>query len=302
MTMLHEFALEPSLLNGWQIVRYFMGKFGVDQGRLISRYPKRWERMVLDALSCPPVERARIEEALRRGKNRLLSRHHEWQESLSWLANAEAEHALRPFHGIIAADNPNNRPFILRESDLDETQPPPLWAVARSRVVKRTAAEMVEVLQVLLRMAKTVLFVDPNFGPRSRNFRVVLEGCLVAMLDQHKKCQAHRIEYHTGDDLEGGDFTTLCHGHLTDIIPNGVRLRLVRWRSRELHNRYVLTDVGGISFGQGLDQASDTAQQEDVATLLDRSVAEELLQGFIGSPPKYTRDSVEVTIIGKKAV
>jgi hypothetical protein len=300
--MLHEFALEPSLLNGWQVVRYFMGKFGVDQGRLISRYPKRWEKMVLDALSCPPVEKARIEEALRRGKNRLLSRHNEYQESLPWLANAEAEHAVRPFHAIIAADNPNNRLFILREADLDETQPAPLWAISRSRLVKRTATDMGRVLQVLLRMARTVVFVDRNFGPKSKNFRLVLEGCLVAMLDQHKKCQAHRIEYHTGDDLDGGDFTTLCHGHLPEIIPNGVRLRLVRWRSSELHNRYVLTDMGGISFGQGLDQASDTAQQEDVVTLLDRTVAEELLQGFIGQAPKYTKDSVEVRVHGRKLV
>ena len=31
------------------------------------------------------------------------------------------------------------------------------------------------------------------------------------------------------------------------IVPDGVRLRLVQWRSRELHNRYVLTDVGGVA-------------------------------------------------------
>ena len=79
-----------------------------------------------------------------------------------------------------------------------------------------------------------------------------------------------------------------------------MRVRVVRWRSGELHNRYVLTDVGGISFGQGLDQASDTAQQEDVVTLLDKGLAEELLQGFIGSPPKYTRDMVEVVLIGSQ--
>lgn len=300
--MLHEFALEPTLLGTWQNVRYFMGKFGVDQGRLISRYPKRWERLVLEGLSCGPVEKARIEEALRRAKNRLLPRFHEWRESASWLVNAKEEHSKRPFHAIIAAANPNTQPFILLEGDLDETLPPRLWAVPRTRIVRRTALEMVEALRVLLRMAKTVLFIDRNFVPKSKNFRVVLEGCLFAMLDQYKKCQAHRIEYHTGDDLEGGDFTTLCHGHLPDIIPNGVHLRVVRWRSGELHNRYVLTDVGGMSFGQGLDQASDTAQQEDVVTLLDQIVAEELLQGFIGHTPKYTRNSVEVQLTGRKVV
>jgi hypothetical protein len=300
--MLHEFAVEPSLLGTWQNVRYFMGKFGVDQGRLISRYPRRWERLVLEGLSCGPVEKARIEETLRRGKNRLLHRFHEWRDGTPWLVNAEEEHSKRPFHAILADANPNTQPFILLEADLDDTQPPKLWDIPRTRIVKRTALEMVGALRVLLRMAKTVLFVDRNFGPKSKNFRLVLEGCLLAMLDQHKKCQAHQIEYHTGDALDGGEFTRLCQGHLPDIIPNGVRVRVVRWRSEDLHNRYVLTDVGGISFGQGLDQASDTAQQDDVVTLLDRAVAEELLQGFIGSPPKYTRDPVEVLLTGRKTV
>jgi hypothetical protein len=300
--MLHEFALEPSLLNNWPNVRYFMGKFGVDQGRLISRYPKRWERLVLDGLSCGPVERARIEEVLRRGKGRLLPRFHEWRDGVPWLLNAEEEHSKRPFHAIIAATNPNAKPFILLEGDLDDTQPPRLWDIPRTRIVKRTATEMVEALRVLLRMAKTVLFVDRNFGPKSKNFRLVLEGCLVAMLDQYKKCQAYRIEYHTGNDLEAGDFATLCHGHLSDIIPRGVRLRVVRWRSGDLHNRYVLTDVGGVSFGQGLDQASDTSQQDDLVSLLDQHIAEELLNGFIGPKPKYTRDPVEVLLTGRKTV
>ena len=40
--MLFEYAVEPVLLNNWPSFRYFYEKFGVPQGRLISRYPKHW--------------------------------------------------------------------------------------------------------------------------------------------------------------------------------------------------------------------------------------------------------------------
>jgi hypothetical protein len=71
-------------------------------------------------------------------------------------------------------------------------------------------------------------------------------------------------------------------------------------------NRYVLTDTqadtGGVQFGQRLDEASETAQREDVITLLDTALANDLLQGFLGSPPKYSRDPTEVVGKGTKIV
>jgi hypothetical protein len=48
--MFYEYALKPSLLNNWKDFRYFTEKFGIAQGRLISRYPKRWKRMVYESL------------------------------------------------------------------------------------------------------------------------------------------------------------------------------------------------------------------------------------------------------------
>src|SRR6266481_4047429 len=104
--MIYEYALEPALLSNWQNFRYFAEKFGVSKGRLISRYPRTWQRLVLESLaSCGVIERKRIEEGLIILKRHMLSRHHEWTEQLDWLSNAETEHAKRPFHAVIAALN-----------------------------------------------------------------------------------------------------------------------------------------------------------------------------------------------------
>jgi hypothetical protein len=270
-----------------------MSNFGVHLGRLISRYPKRWEKLVVDGLTCPDVEKARIVEALARGRGRLLPRHHEWKPELPWLENAEAEHAKRPFHAVVASTNPRNQPFILLD-DIDVTQPPPLWAVAHGAKVPRRAADMAGAAMRLLQIAKTVVFVDRNFSPKDRGFREALKAFLQAMLDRNGKCSATRIEYHTGDRLTGSDFTSLCSGFLPDLVPPGVTIKLVRWAYTDLHNRYILTELGGLQFGQGLDEAGPTEQQEDFVSLLGFEESQRLLSDYIGPKPPFGRDPVEV--------
>lgn len=63
--MLKEYALQPELLASWPVCRDLSEKFGFSRGRVIARYPKRWEKMVVDSLDgCMPVEKLRIVERL----------------------------------------------------------------------------------------------------------------------------------------------------------------------------------------------------------------------------------------------
>ena len=63
--MLKEYALQPELLSSWSVCRDLFEKYGYGRGRVIARYPRRWERMVLDALNvCMPVEKLKIVERL----------------------------------------------------------------------------------------------------------------------------------------------------------------------------------------------------------------------------------------------
>ena len=94
--MLHEFAIEPTVIRSWDRLQFYMSNFGVEHGRLIARYPKKWERLVNEGLShCKDVEKKRIVEALARGKNRLFPRHHEWNDLLRgwrmWLKNTRSD-------------------------------------------------------------------------------------------------------------------------------------------------------------------------------------------------------------------
>lgn len=66
---------------------------------------------------------------------------------------------------------------------------------------------------------------------------------------------------------------------LPQCIPTGVTVQVFRWKEfdstaekyERLHNRYILTDLGGLRFGIGLDQSnsssSDTSESDDVSVL-----------------------------------
>jgi len=260
--MIHEFALEPALLTNWPSFRYFTEKFGVPQGRLISRYPKRWRKLVYEGLGeCGPLERKKIEEGLARIRERMQRRPNSlWNSELDWLSNAEIEHARKPFRAIVASSNPRNSGSVLIGDDLDETQA--LWQIERTISISRDATTMAQCVAPLLRIATQVLLVDPHFSPQWPRWQRSLGAFLNAILAGRDGTPPVRVEFHTSGDGDekptAAQFAADCTRYLSGIIPAGLELRIVRWMQRaggkQLHNRYILTDIGGVSFHTSLDE------------------------------------------------
>jgi|SRR5215831_2055767 len=259
--MLKEYALQPELLASWPVCRDLSEKFGYSRGRVIARYPRQWERMVLEALNdCMPVEKLKIVERLNILKNSALyPRHHEWDPEKLWLDNAIAEHAKRPFCAIISQDNPNAFAAIICRADLDELEEP-RWQTARQRRIARTATEMAACVEPLLRNARTILFVDPRFTPQALRFKRPLHAFLQIVAHRTPALPIERVEIHTGHESAGTKefFRAECKKHLPSIIPRGIKIRLVRWDQSFLHDRFVLTNSCGLEFSPGLDENSRT--------------------------------------------
>src|SRR4051812_5389942 len=112
--MISEYALEPQVLCNWRDYRFFVAQFGVPKGRLISRFPKSWKRLVIEAAQATgELEFLKIAESLSNIDHLLIQRMHQWDPKQSWLPNAIEEHAKRPFAAIIARENPANHAAIL---------------------------------------------------------------------------------------------------------------------------------------------------------------------------------------------
>lgn len=309
--MLQEYALEPSLLSRWSDFRFFVGHFGYDRGRLIARYPRKWKKLVYDSLgNCGDIERAKIVEALCRIDDRLVPRPAEsWRPERDWLANAEAEHDSEPFWAIIARRNPRRHPEVLVGDDVHETldwdglavgDPRILWKAQHSGVIKRTAKEMADAIDAFLVQAKEVLFIDKYFGPENSRHRIPFEEFMRRIGERPSGINPCRVEFHCAKRSDGLFFAEECRSKLANVIPDNLKVTFLRWNIEDLHNRFVLTDLGGVAFLEGLDQHVGSGREEDVVVLLDNGVARQLMQQYeVGASRFVLQDKVE--IIGTRA-
>ena len=306
--MIYEYALEPELVATWterHDFRYFKENFGFDQGRIVARYPKRWQRRVWEAFEgTDDFARKRLDELLRHLSERMVQRCDTvWDADLtSWLENAEREHERRAFHAILARTNPRNRADVLTQTHTDDG-PARNWKVSRGREVARNADAMADSIGPLLRCSSIVIFVDPHFGPERARYRRPFEAFLDRMVRQRPGEAPKRVEVHTSEEHTGTVefFRRECETRLRRCVPEGmcvlVRRLSEKPRGAKLHNRYILTDLGGVSFGTGLDDGNAT----DDISLLDRDLYMVRWSQYGGVPPAgFDQEQNPVVIMGTR--
>jgi hypothetical protein len=146
------------------------------------------------------------------------------------------------------------RILSLCRTDLDELEEPH-WRPETQRRIERIASEMATCAEPLLRNAKHILFVDPYFNLQEPRFQRPLRAFLQAVAKRPAGIPITCIEIPTGHTKAGTKsfFNDACTRYLPSIIPSGLKIRLVRWCQDALHNRFILTEYGGLKFSQGLD-------------------------------------------------
>jgi hypothetical protein len=255
--MLYEYAVEPQVLSSWADFRYFADRFGIDHGRLISKYPESWPKLVWEACTeSSPINRRRIEEGLNILRNRLLKTKRDYDEKLGWRENAEQAHKSEPFHAIIASSSSDCAETIVAGDLSDDF---PLWKVARDGHVPRQAPAMAVLAESLLFHSTEVYFIDQHFGTTSKHGRPLT--AFLASARKGKKLS--RIEYH----LNGSSDRSLFKAGLERQRPHlnlaaDESIIFIRWNciegAQNLHARYLLTNRGGLHFDYGLDEGDGT--------------------------------------------
>lgn len=325
--MFYEYALEPELVAQWcDRVGFaaFMHRFGIDARRIVSRFPKRWERSVEDFFlqkypTSTLLQKQRKTQIISFLTKRMVKRGSaNYVNNISWLENAEKEHVDRPFSGIVACANPRRHAavaVVCSAEDILERfdQVPP-----GSRDVARTAIDLASALAPLLCCCEYAVFVDPHFDAKQRflePFKLFMDELVVKRVTT----STPKIELHVAVDnildppLElrrANDRLTSLHRALPSIIPHGQEVRVVVWREKlrgqKLHNRYLLTDIGSVFFGIGLDcneesfnQTLPQSQTDDICCLSEDHQDKRWCE-YISAP---AFDKVAETVItGTKAI
>jgi len=282
--MIFEYALEPQLLSNWSRFQRVVGLFGITKGRLISRYPKRWARLVYDSVPSGTTEKSKIEIALKRvERDLLLPRNHQWDDAIDWLTNAIAEHGRAPFQAILAG-GPHANVVVIDANDLDSTDLPPLLHAGPSRIVARDASEIGKAVRSLLLVSKKVLLVEPNFTIKSPRFQDPLAAILMAALDLQMRVRPDaEVELHLGMDKldEYPNKQGALDAFLRLHVPERMNFTVVGWHKDDIHNRYLVTDRFGISIGEGFGLPDEKSSRTvDVLAVLDAATAARLMTQY----------------------
>ena len=315
--MLFEYAVEPELVATWadpRTGRYFIDRFGIGTRRLISRYPKRWKRLVWEAWEAIEIrnggeagrQRRRMETLIQHLSSVMVERQHpDWDPGRSWVENAVDQQV--PFHAVLARHNPTGDPKILVADELDESTS--RWAAQHGTTVRRQAKAIAETVGGMLRIARNIIFVDPYFAPDRSRFVKVIAACVRAGCEG-RAVDSARVRIFSSDREENGTYEhveTKCQRRLPREFPSDLEVMIRRLGEREggerLHNRYILTELGGVSFGVGLDEPDDPSVAEAVTddlSLLARDQYRLRWRQYAGEPPEFDQREDPITIIGTR--
>lgn len=271
--MIRAFAVQPEALNTAQRFRYVMEKFGFHQGRIVSRYPGKWERQVLKALNpatSGTLDETRVTELLRQYRqDRIANTSHGWDTTIGWIDNALAHNdSDEPFHAILADRTDADRK-IIGIDDADETT----FEVPRGVSCRRSAEALVATILPLIRYASLIRLVDrivlgKSTSAQGRWFELIaaIQSALIASGNMHAAIEFHSVTSEGDPTIETNNLQTTASSVLAG---SGVKFHI--WVSGERdasHARYVLTDVGGLSVDAGLDVTA--ADKETDVSILDK--------------------------------
>lgn len=281
--MFKEFAVQPdAIVQSYLQFAYVIEKFGITEGRLIARFPKRWKSLVYGAAAARlkgTNELKKIEYRLQHlGDDVFWSRGRPGEGAdENWLQAALAEHERRPFDTVLTADA-IDVPGVVPLADLDGVHP--CLVPNRQWHVPRDAELMAACCGPILAGAKHVKLVDPHFNINAQRYRRPMAAFLRDLRP------GTRVDVFRGSVDDEAELLAHLDRWWIDAVPAGVELGLYLLPKDEVHNRYVMTNIGGIYFQTGLDDAGlvGARKMDDIGVMV-HAIWQEHWQRYAGDIP-----------------
>jgi hypothetical protein len=268
--MIYEYAVSPNCFFDQSKVQILLSHFSKDQGRLLSDVPKKkWKILALAAINASnhkPIMRKTLKNALIKIEKQSLYRRHTIPackadkitcNEKAWIDYAKLVHMDRPFHAIFSQNEYDLDDIPVNMLNMFELIEAPHWENPSTVKVKRTAEMMVSVIKPVLDCSAEVILVDRNFNPFHERYRNFLIELLKYLKNRKHSPEIKKIKYHVGwrdnDDLKTKE--RIFSKSLINGLPSGMQVQFILRPSHELHDRFILTDIGGIMYGHGLDEA-----------------------------------------------
>lgn len=291
--MIHEYALDPELLKSWAAnerdYREFLREYGLGTPRLSSSFPKQNKSkfrsfyLQKSPSNTQSLQAQRYVEMVNYLAESLVYRDGFECTSTDWSENVLAEDMRKPFYGVLTStvmDTPRCLTVTTMYSDGS------IWNHQRQAQVARTYDSCFPLLRDILRLAKDkIVFIDP-YGWNDRAVSFI--GNLIGGVHHNRVHSAvpELILCYKRKRGGGSPDATYVKAQLAERLAfiQGLQLGVYELDDRPghdvFHNRYLLTELGGVSLGHGVD-LSENAAHSDELNLLRRQVYIQKWQQFV---------------------
>ena len=289
-----EYAIDPTIIKNWNKCRALLSPFGVENGRQISSFPKykKWKDLLIRNLDAKQREKLKIVEYLtikRNHEKSFIIKSRSYINSKEWIENAEREQSTKPFQAVISSESAiyTHDNFIIDHefSDLHE-----LMDTNVNTPICRNINDLTRHVTSLLDQSRTIIFVDPYFYGTKKKFLNPLEEFLKIIAVNPLSLGRVSIQYHHNDGGRIGDPTSTHNVDeisnkwgraISSILPENISIQFHMWPFTGMHNRYILTDVYGVSYGRGLSVDNSGFADEDEILGLGLKVWRERYDNFL---------------------
>ena len=262
--MIREYALDPDIVtSSIQTLARVFSDFGADKGRVIGDFPCRWDREVIrnvKSLNLKTMERKAVVEQLNVLKRQALIKRKDCEinEEDSWIDRSIVLHKNEPFNGILTGEDSDVECVFNYYRMLNPL--PDMWNYEQTIQVERKAQELADSIETSLYLSKQIMFIDPYFHPVDDNYKQPFLAFLEKIING--RFNVGRVSLHTCEqnsaktrklraDIERGLIDSL-----KPSLAPGFKVEVTIWPSDKIHDRFVLTDMVGYSFGHGLSETN----------------------------------------------
>ena len=281
--MLFEYAVQPDTLRdiakSCRDCNYFTKEFQIGRPKVLSGFPrfKQLRRILKEQYSqCDnDLHQSRLDELILFVDSCLtVKRSADYDRQRCWDDNVTDEHNRVPFDEVLSNSAIGNNAALKLESFLagtDDVGKPENGAV----VATSNAADMAAAVSNLLRLSEKLFFVDPFFTDRPSYWNTLEEFILRSQVNRPVGRLGLEILYGDGSEKKGHASPTPQYllSAFSQKLPAlkgkcDITFSSYRMPSKRAHNRYLLSDIAGVSVGSGLGENSD--QGDDDFSLLNR--------------------------------
>ncbi len=297
--MIYEYAVEPALVADWAMKNQIglAPQFGLDHRRVVSDFPIDWVGqvtgellMLYDFNDGDPnylVARSHLDSLMQFMKSNMVTRRL-IDSGQTWIEQAIGVHIIEPFHAILAREKVIDQVDVVTEDVVNFVRDQ-RWYLPTINVTAKTAETLADKLEPLLRTANEIILIDPYFKADKVEYREVLAAIIDRSLAQRSKVRGlpsltvisgvnDREKQASGlslDDQLRNEAKSRCYAakeYLGGCIPSEMKIKfqcVAKFADGDqVHNRYLLTDVGGVSIPYGFESHSENVF-DDVTPLFE---------------------------------